>query len=130
MEYIKLKGLSEGEKAQFSHLNFCAGGNLGRAAGRTRVRLRNKESEIYTYNIKARIKNLCIGLEKGVFDINEFNELVRSLNLVKDLVDEIDYSPIGAELHWRFNILQQFIQNYLPYKYLKMLYYKRNLITE
>ena len=128
MELLKYKEFSASEAGQLSNLSFCAGGNLRKSASNRRVQLRNKQSEIYTHNFFVQLKNFCIKLQTGKCESKEFVYLSDNLNLHKKNTDQKDYKILYHENWQRIRILKQFIQNHVPFKYLKMYHYSESVI--
>lgn len=128
MQLLKHKILSTGEADQLSGLSFLAGGHLRKSASNRRNRLREKQSQIYQHNFIVDLKNFCINLSKKNFDINTFRKLSDSLNLYKKGIDKLDYTlRINCDME-RKHILKMFIQNNLPFKYLKLYHYNQQEI--
>lgn len=126
MKHIQFKEFTHGENSQLQHLNFCAGGNLSRSSGRRRIALREKHCNIIQHNFIVKLKNFCIDLGNGNFNRETFEGLSNHLNLYKKNVDLLDYS--FRDERQRAHYLKQFIQNNLPFRYLKMYHYNMNLI--
>jgi hypothetical protein len=130
MKQLKYKTFSEGESSQLRHLSFVAGGNLAKSASRRRIALRNKESSIAQQNFIIKIKNLCIDLQNGKFDYDVFMNVSGNLNFYKKPIDDIDYSLVYVGIFHRRNVLKTFIQNNIPFCYLKMYHNNTHLIKE
>lgn len=131
MKKVQLKSFSGADQSQLHNLNFAAGGNMSKGASNRRVALRNKECDIIDHNFFSRLKNFCIDLSEGIFNEECFNNSLRSMNLFKHLVDELDYDkPFTFTLSSKVDRLKLFIQNYLPKKYLKLYYYNQKVIFD
>jgi hypothetical protein len=75
-----------------------------------------------------RIKNFCIKLSEGDFDITELEYLSGNLNLYKKGIDTIDYTVRYHETRYKAQVLRTFVQNNLPMKYLKLFHYNQHHI--
>ena len=111
---------------------FISGGNLSKASYNKLNAYREKLSKNYDTRKKKIIREFVFNLSKGNFKESELVEIMRTLNLIKNGIDEFDYSdrPHYKDFE-RFNLLQQFIQrNMSSMRLLKQLYKGRYSINQ
>ena len=113
------------ETTQGENIAFLSGGNLSKSSYNKLNRYREKLSKNYDDNWKKEIKNFLSDLNKGEFDRLRFEKILDKLHLIKDGIDDFDYTIYRVSPdHGKWNLLQQFIQRNMYSKpLLKKLYY-------
>lgn len=125
---VKLKSMSDAEKAQLNNLNFLASGHMSKSAHNKRHRLISKRVKITEFNYYQRLRNFCINLHNGEFVESEYFSLSDNMDMYKT-----------AEIrHWDLNIydeskrthlLKQFIRYVIPKGYTTLFHRNEHLIT-